>query len=255
MPDGVYRVATRIAMGGQVRGHPLRADERTRALLARVQALRSRHLGLGLTTVLHAVGRHVGTGPIADGASVLPRPAMIAIVRRHILQRQAGGKQRLPMTPLASVKPAARFARIRSNDAGPASPALAAPWLLGALPRRPEVIASTASGHRMARSIELSARPSVRFAALVTPGISARLRHNIALPMPQHSAGPGFHRTVHQPRAAAPVGNVYLDKTLVGYHLAAAITAEQTRAAARPSISGSGFNSSMAALRPAGAGM
>jgi hypothetical protein len=60
---------------------------------------------------------------------------------------------------------------------------------------------------------------------------------------------------VRQARSKAAAGDVYLDKALVGYHLAAAITAEQTRAAARPNISGSSFNSSMAALRPSGAGL
>lgn len=66
---------------------------------------------------------------------------------------------------------------------------------------------------------------------------------------------PGFGQTVRPPAAAQAAGNVFLDKQLVGYHLAAAITAEQTRAAGRPNISGSAFNSSMAALRPSGAGI
>jgi hypothetical protein len=66
---------------------------------------------------------------------------------------------------------------------------------------------------------------------------------------------PGFGQTVRPPAAGQTAGDVYLDKQLVGYHLAAAITAEQTRAAGRPSISGAAFNSSMAALRPAGAGL
>jgi hypothetical protein len=60
---------------------------------------------------------------------------------------------------------------------------------------------------------------------------------------------------VRQPQGRSAAGHVYLDKTLVGYHLAAAITAEQTRAAARPNVSGASFNSSMAALRPSGAGL
>jgi hypothetical protein len=65
---------------------------------------------------------------------------------------------------------------------------------------------------------------------------------------------PGFGQTVRPPAAGQRTGNVFLDKQLVGYHLAAAITAEQTRAAGRPNISGSSFNSSMAVLRPSGAG-
>jgi hypothetical protein len=91
--------------------------------------------------------------------------------------------------------------------------------------------------------------------SFVAPVIVARLRQHVAVPVPQQAEAPGFHRTVHQSRAGATVGDVYLDKALVGYHLAAAITAEQTRAAGRPSISGAAFNSSMAALRPAGAGL
>ncbi len=66
---------------------------------------------------------------------------------------------------------------------------------------------------------------------------------------------PGFGQTVRPPAAGPTAGDVYLDKALVGYHLAAAITAEQTRAAGRPNIAGAGFNSSMAALRPAGTGL
>ena len=75
-----------------------------------------------------------------------------------------------------------------------------------------------------------------------------------AVPAAQQTALPGFNRTVRAPESKAAAGNVYLDKALVGYHLAGAITAEQTRAAARPSISGASFNSSMAALRPTGTG-
>ena len=87
------------------------------------------------------------------------------------------------------------------------------------------------------------------------PLMAARHRDQERFAGLQHDAAPGFARTVHQaPRQAAP-GNVYLDKTLVGYHLAAAVTAEQTRAAARPNGWGASFNGSMAALRPAGAGL
>ncbi|MDP9055896.1 MAG: hypothetical protein M3N34_00990 [Pseudomonadota bacterium] len=94
-----------------------------------------------------------------------------------------------------------------------------------------------------------------RAAAIAAPAGSSRMLHQFAAPTHHEPVAPGFHRTVRQPQSTSAPGHVYLDKSLVGYHLAAAITAEQTRAAARPNVSGASFNSSMAALRPSGAGL
>lgn len=97
--------------------------------------------------------------------------------------------------------------------------------------------------------------PTNRASPALVAGSSARHWHSGVLSSLPAADAPGFHRTVRQARGTASAGDVYLDRNLVGYHLAAAITAEQTRAAARPGISGSSFNSSMAALRPSGAGL
>ncbi len=89
---------------------------------------------------------------------------------------------------------------------------------------------------------------------MARPAAASRYRSALAAPPMQHDVVSGLRRTVRPPQVKAAAGDVYLDKALVGYHLAAAITVEQSRAASRPNTASAGFNTGMAALRPTGWG-
>lgn len=268
MMNTAYRLAAQVAVARQVRG----LSVQTRAALPRLQALHRLNLGTGLVTLPPAVppavrhsAPHLGDQRrgVGDRASPFARHGAVGIVQRRTLARLAGGNRSSPYVALAGLAPAARFVGAGRNGTGPAPLARArrVPFVPAVTARLPAMLAwrdavgSAPSGARLAASTTALAGASRRIASIALPSIAARARHHAAAPTPQPAATPGFQRTVRQPQAKAAAGHVYLDKTLVGYHLAAAITAEQTRAAARPNISGSLFNSSMAALRPSGAGI
>jgi hypothetical protein len=266
MADGAYRLAAEIAVMRQAAraaaamAHHFR--NRPGAVAARMRALGRLRSGLGLATLPPAVRRPVvqrGEAErfLGDRTRVLTRRA--AVANRAVMNAGMGpaGLRRTMIATRAAGVPA------RAKAVGAGSKLVAEPRLRNFVLAQPAprpgraahgLTASIGAGPRLlARTAQTNAPH--RGPSFVAPVIVARLRQHVAVPVPQQAEAPGFHRTVHQSRAGATVGDVYLDKALVGYHLAAAITAEQTRAAGRPSISGAAFNSSMAALRPAGAGL
>lgn len=258
--------AYHLAVGQRSRS--LELANRAKAAMGRIQVLSRPGRGLGVATMARAICRAVptdGEQQRAAGVSATrlgPR-GLAGVARRSLGKRDAvatvGSSGRMPIIQAAGAALGAKAAVAR----GP----LLAKWPLAPLGLAVDRLRATGSrrgGEDVTRSSRLAARSGVtaRFSASKiprTPSLhgsgSHLLGRRIAEPMLQRSDAPGFNRTVRQERGAGAPGHVYLDKALVGYHLAAAITAEQTRAASRPNISGSGFNSSMAALRPSGAGL
>jgi len=282
----IARTRRAAAMAHQVPSrYRVQIIDQTRALLALVSALHRSKSGL-VRAVWPAVRRlpaqpHGEQSAIAGYRTrVLARPTEPSDIRRRILIRnaQAAG-QRLPSIVRRQVVTARSIgsglgvmpnaimpARLAGRGLAPFADVRPSRLLPAGLARRqpgPASVGITGPGSRRAGAKDAP------FAALAllrgenrrrSPGIagkhvSARDRQHIATAMPQQTPAPGLHRTVRPPRSQSAAGDVYLDKALVGYHLAAAITAEQSRAAARPDISGASFNSSMAALRPSGAGL
>lgn len=269
MTDEAYRLAAHLAITRQLRRYPVRVKEQTRAILARLQAQRHLRSRLGLMTLPPAVRRsapQIGEPERIAGyrASLFAEYGAPGIALRQTLARLAGANRPLPNTTGAGPIPVAWFTSAGESRVGPARFAgafpgpfahpVTVPRVPAALARRSAGVASAPSGPRLA-AWTMSSGESPQRAVIAASNISTRARHQIATAPTQPAITPGFHRTVRQPQAKAAAGNVYLDKTLVGYHLAAAITAEQTRAAARPNFSGTNFNSSMAVLRPSGAGL
>ena len=256
----VARMATAVAQ--RFNGLSLHKADRARATLVRLQGLgrlRSEP-GVALTKAADhrpASRRGERSGAAGRGIGVLVPPLAQAIAQRS--SGQGNGFRK------TSANLGQKVLIVRA--AGPALGAMAGgghPLVVE--PRytsfRPAGITQRrlAGGASVAQRSGLAARilrggGAYRAPAVMAPKLSAGHRRHIAMPAPQPADTLGFHRTVKQTRATRAAGDVYLDRALVGYHLAAAITAEQTRAAARPSISGSSFNSSMAALRPSGASL
>ncbi len=268
----VINHAVRVtAIVTRYRSHFLRMADRAGVVVARLQALERSSRGLDVATILPAMYRPVPPrGELEAIAGLSPTPAerIVSAISRHSSANGVsftGGSQRLPI-----VRTARAF--LSAKAAGARKPLPAGSRLTSfdfainrqreITPRFSDKATTTAatgrtaaqSGQRLAARALLRENPH-RPPLLLGASISDHLgRHSAGL-SPQRTDAPGFNRTVRQHRGAAPAGHVYLDKALVGYHLAAAITAEQTRAASRPNISGSAFNSSMAALRPSGAAL
>ncbi len=282
MTDAAYRLAIDSAVIGRAmraaaamayyfRSRAVHVAGRTGAVATRMQALGRLNSGPGGGALLGALHRFVahrgGRQVIAAGGrgSFMPR-ATPDISRRSPILRS-----NLPKTGIMSAALRRKAFTARADGTAPGAKAIGAegvPFAEQCL--RSVVLARTVARgltRRIADARRLAGPGEPRLAtrtlalgealhrapSLMAPG-SVQRWHPIAGPVPQQGAAPGFQRTVRQAATTAPAGNVFLDKNLVGYHLAAAITAEQTRAAGRPNISGSSFNSSMAALRPSGAG-
>jgi len=282
----IARTGRAAAMAHQVPSrYPVQIIDQTRILLRRVAMLDRTTAGLGLA-IWPAARRRPAQLLIAKPAmagfrtSLLDRPAAQEKLARRTGMRsaQAAGQRLPPMVrrQIATARPTGAAlgampkplmpARLGRRGLAPFADVRPSRLLPAGLARRqpgPASVGITGAGSRRAGAKDAP------FAALAllrgenrrrSPGIagkhvSARDRQHIATAMPQQTPAPGLHRTVRPPRSQSAAGDVYLDKALVGYHLAAAITAEQSRAAARPDISGASFNSSMAALRPSGAGL
>jgi hypothetical protein len=293
MNNSAYRLAVNSAVishvlrvtAGMTRFYRQRASitkiDQTQRLMARIQALRRMNAGLGLAHLPLAVGRGAphrqerapragyGTGSLAPRRAAMA--ARFPATVRHALLASgimpASMRRQLPGA--LTVRPTRiRSGRVGFGGSGRTFGALARGKirLPGGLSRRNRgaaLISITAAQPRLevpiaprlaARIAGLGKAPS-HAASIAMAGIVAGRAHRIAAPPLPQAVAPGFHHTVRQPQGKAAAGDVYLDKALVGYHLAAAITVEQTRAAARPNTSAARFNSGMAALRPAGAGL
>ena len=236
------------------------AMDRTQAALARMRALGRRNAGAGMTVLPRAVGRQVlhraepspGSGYRAGLSIGRGRPEVARRVVASAALRASGivSRRKVPLPAVGAVVGVAAIGARATLAVPRVAQSVARPD--GA--RRGEGsrsgLVAARGGPLLLAWGEMPHRATLAVARSSFVGGLPKM----AGPAPQHADAPGFHRTVRHRRSAAGAGDVYLDKNLVGYHLAAAITAEQTRAAARPGISGSGFNSSMAVLRPAGAG-
>ena len=256
----VARMATVVAH--RFNGLSLHKADRARATLAGLQGLARLRSGPGAVLTRAADHRPASqrgerSGAAGRGIGVLVPPLAQAIARRSSGQGSGFRKTSASL----------RRKMLIVRAAGPALGAMAGgghPLVVE--PRHPSFRPAGITQRRLAGGASVAQRSGLaarilrgggtyRSPAMLAPKLSAGHRRHIAMPAPQPADTPGFHRTVKQTPTTAAAGDVYLDRALVGYHLAAAITAEQTRAAARPSISGSSFNSSMAALRPSGASL
>ena len=170
-------------------------------------------------------------------AAATQRLQMIAAARTAGLRRIAGGE--LPRQSTPHLIALAASARLTPPNARLPAIALARP----------------AFGPRAPIASRQPALPAnLPIARVAVANLAGPRRAMVAALPARHGAAPGFSRTVRAAQAKATAGDVYLDKTLVGYRLAAAITAEQSRAAARPNAASASFNTSMAVLRPSGFG-
>lgn len=247
------------------RRRPVPATDRIQAMLAQTKALGRRHSGLG---------RGIAPQPAARRST----QERITAYRTPLLAQRsgpetapAGMRRRMQAAPTIRAAPGAKAHRGEKSLL--AEPRLALSMLAQHRPRRPggpterpgarapAVIAvlgprlAAPVGQRLAARAAMRSDTPYRMASPTAPAPATGARHRHAVPAGQQTTAPGFHRTVRPPQSKPAAGHVYLDKALVGYHLVAAITAEQTRAAGRPNISGSSFNRSMAALRPSGTGL
>ncbi len=266
------------AMARQLRSHPVVVKDQTLAALARLLALRRLGVRPGFVKLPPVLKRSAialsEQGSIGSYPDRVPaRPADRQVVRSSKLAGTARGSRSRPALLPSRIIPGARaaIATVEAGETGVASltrvraqlghRALTAPRLSSHSNRGTTLRSAGANyapislaGQHLLASTRGVGEASRRITSIAAQGAPASVRQRIG-PPPQQPSALGFHRTVRQPQARAAAGHVYLDKTLVGHHLAAVITAEQTRAASRPDISGARFNSSMAAFRPSGGGL
>ncbi|MDE2302436.1 MAG: hypothetical protein KGK11_07725 [Sphingomonadales bacterium] len=127
--------------------------------------------------------------------------------------------------------------------------------------KRVAALAQPAALRLIAKGAGHAPRPALLRAASAQAAVRAGARHlsaGAAVSGIARGGGGGtpsaMPRSVRIAPSVPAMGDIYLDKALVGHHLAAAISAEQARAAGRPGATATRFDTTMAVLRPAGAG-